>query len=1582
MRRLIGLWLLVYLVASWVGLSAGFKFSHKNSTVRVGSSKFIVNQPITGWNGTLERFGSVAGSTISFLDGILEDNGAPARFTGSYDGSALRQVTLGTSQSLRIDPGAFAPKITVVRNGNKIEGQPFFLNSDSLDLAHQLSSVTLSLQSALSSNIVMNQGTIILGDSLSFGDDRTLTGSGKVIFNRKQFAFGGKDLHLTHTLDWVDATDMVLNGRTSLSGIWTFTGVEARLNGNGNVLDLTPGGTILIKAGTTLYIADLKIRGLGIGQIIFEDKSSRIRMTDSQVEVVSNLTFTTGGIYIEGDATIITGNKTLTFAQQATLTVDQVTILYDTLTFNDTNNIQPLVGAAGNPGGKNVASVNNGKICHLDCGLSALSVNNSNAIISNAVCCRVNSNALLYLNKNTSNTELRFFANNSNAILACCKNASNSIINLDNRITNNSNAIISNAACCRVNSNALLYLNKNTSNAQLRLFTNNSNAIINLVNASSSNAECCRVNSNAILYLTKNNSNALIAGDKNNSNTLLYLDKNNSNALLNCCKNASNTILYLTKNLSNALIAGDKNNSNTLLYLDKNNSNALIECCKDNSNSLLFLTKNNSNTLLFLAKNNSNALIECCKDNSNSLLFLTKNNSNTLLFLAKNNSNALLECCKDNSNTLLFLNKNNSNAIVKIEAELHCCTLVVAPVTTDVLMDCNCIVSPVKVINILDTLTIDGQGAWIEFCSPTTPQFVVAAGATVTLQNVTLMRINQNTFSLGAGASIVIGDNVTFELEDDLVLNGENFTVAGTINDPFVWTIRGIGGKRRLILAQNAAAGQYITLGFNTLLLQEVELSGVENISITRGLDAEGTIVVGALAFGGGAEVNIEKNTDATFVVEGNRNALRMLDTGLALTGFILYSDLFDSELHFSFHLQDPIVGNPSVIFGPDLLFLSSALGRASIIFDDFWATIINRNGNSFVTDANAFIGGHNVEVNSFPIKQASADLILDSGLTLRSDQLNAIDRSFIRVAQFRKQPRTHIISALDIKRMREFERMQENIAVSNRPQRPKLSSNREKQKQNKYGRKKQTGAHYRELLEEMVAQGGLSRSLMSGANAHFQALKAYVQDQIRRHKTVKREFVLPTSFQFEQGGSVVKLGNASDNVLIHTGGVGSDFGIDPVNQLNLYLGNNISGDGTVRQGFKDTTLKPNDKIFVRNLNNRIQIQEHFTIRGEIVMTPASELIFEFLDNGKDPVLFFDAEEISLFDIPHDALVRFIGRGKVVFGDGFTMRLEGGKLTPERTKLIFDEGVLVTLGDDESTVIIDGDGKLLFDRGAQLNLRAGQHLIIGRLDEPTLPPDGIDITLDREAEWNLNEDVDGDDIVREGDARLSIIGSSTFSLRVDDDSKIYIGNQGVLEINALDDERLDVPGVLTNLAFISKGTLSFEDGGKFVLGLNKNFVKTFVDTKKGILQTDGTGIAQFASKDDAVTVQLSDGSMIHQGNAFAGLIQDNGQFIGLKGLFTGREIIRRLINIIPTLTFSTFFIDENANKKLELLGGEGSIQSPMFIIQLDANDQISNDNAAEGLVIGFNGSGKLFTIDQSGNRIVSRVIAYEAELGK
>jgi hypothetical protein len=164
--------LLLILSAS---LNANILFSSRESRVIVNSGKFLVNTPITDWNGTLEVTGAVRGSPISFSNGILEAQSTPAFFTGDFDGDASRKITLKTNQSFRSDAGALLNKLTVVRGGNLLQGSPLFTNPDAVQLTHQLSDLTISTQCQFNSNIVLNNGKILLNDNLLFADDRLMT---------------------------------------------------------------------------------------------------------------------------------------------------------------------------------------------------------------------------------------------------------------------------------------------------------------------------------------------------------------------------------------------------------------------------------------------------------------------------------------------------------------------------------------------------------------------------------------------------------------------------------------------------------------------------------------------------------------------------------------------------------------------------------------------------------------------------------------------------------------------------------------------------------------------------------------------------------------------------------------------------------------------------------------------------------------------------------------------------------------------------------------------------------------------------------------------------------------------------------------------------------------------------------------------------------------------------------------------------------------------------------------------------------------------------------------------------------------
>jgi hypothetical protein len=531
---------ILLLVGASSSLSAKIKMTTKQSKLTVHPScKFIVATPITDMNGTLEVNGAVSGSSISFNKGVLQTQGTPATLTGEMVGGSPHQITLTTSNSLQVESGVFLSKIAVVRKGNRLQGSPLFSTAGTINMSHHLSDLTVAVQGPLNANIAMNRGTILLDDNLAFANDRVMTGSGLIKANAKQISFGGSDWSATHTVWWSDVSDMKLNSKIALSGMWTISGTgankQANIAGNGKTIDLSYGGTIWVKAGTRLSMTNIFIRGLGIGRIIFEDKNSRIHFSNAHVELVSNYTLTNGGIYIEGNTTFITRNNILTFSQRATLTVDGTTLWYDSLSYPDASNIQPLSTAANNPGGKNVALINNGTIRPILENVRST----SNAIVSMGSQLRTHSNSVLKSNNDTrahSNTILRLHSNHSNAMLRLT--------------TNHSNALVKSNKDVRGHSNSILRLHANHSNSILRLHANHSNAILK-------SKDDVRGHSNTILRLNNNHSNSILRLHANHSNAILKSKddvRGHSNSILRLHANHSNSILRLHANHSNAIL--------------------------------------------------------------------------------------------------------------------------------------------------------------------------------------------------------------------------------------------------------------------------------------------------------------------------------------------------------------------------------------------------------------------------------------------------------------------------------------------------------------------------------------------------------------------------------------------------------------------------------------------------------------------------------------------------------------------------------------------------------------------------------------------------------------------------------------------------------------------------------------------------------------------------------------------------------------------------------------------------------------------------------------------------------------------
>ncbi len=333
--------LLIFIIADCM---AAINFGERRSAIKVARGATLnVSAGMNVTEGSLVRdhqTGSVvSGETIVFDKGVLDSGGSESFITADYDPDSLYDtIRLNGSTRVRAEPGTIYQSVAVSGVNNFLEGQPTF--REDITFVDANTTLTIGMQSALNKNINMNGGTIQLGDDLKLCDDIMLLVGGKVILDDRQFVFGGKDLSWSSTIFWDHASDMVLNSKIDLRSTWTFYG-ESHLVGNGNILDLTNGGTLWVKKDTTLHLKDIKIKGLGTGYIVFEDKSSQIRFSDVEVEMNRNYTVTEGGIYVEGPTTIITKDKLLFFDQRGSLTVDGVTLWYDVLNYGDKENIRP-----------------------------------------------------------------------------------------------------------------------------------------------------------------------------------------------------------------------------------------------------------------------------------------------------------------------------------------------------------------------------------------------------------------------------------------------------------------------------------------------------------------------------------------------------------------------------------------------------------------------------------------------------------------------------------------------------------------------------------------------------------------------------------------------------------------------------------------------------------------------------------------------------------------------------------------------------------------------------------------------------------------------------------------------------------------------------------------------------------------------------------------------------------------------------------------------------------------------------------------------------------------------------------------
>jgi hypothetical protein len=304
-----------------------------------------VKTAIPNYTGTFKRYpgGIVVGQPVTVVDGLIQDWGGNIELSGIF--SPLGYITLDGNKYLNCSYSKIFPIILINSSNNKIDGAPIFNNP--VILQDLNSSVTLSIQSSMSQNIVLNGGGIFLEDDLRFVDDMFLSGSGTVQGNARRIVTGSNSFSITSTTQWQNESHLELRASVvSLSGSMRFTGSTSIL-GNGGIFDLSSGGKIVVADNTLLVLKNITIKGLGVGEgsIIFEGPNSRVRMSAANIALDSNITTTIGGIYVNSPSIWIVKNYDWTFDLLSSVTVDGCSVWKDPAgqsNYGDVNFIAPV----------------------------------------------------------------------------------------------------------------------------------------------------------------------------------------------------------------------------------------------------------------------------------------------------------------------------------------------------------------------------------------------------------------------------------------------------------------------------------------------------------------------------------------------------------------------------------------------------------------------------------------------------------------------------------------------------------------------------------------------------------------------------------------------------------------------------------------------------------------------------------------------------------------------------------------------------------------------------------------------------------------------------------------------------------------------------------------------------------------------------------------------------------------------------------------------------------------------------------------------------------------------------------------
>jgi len=235
---------------------------------------------------------------------------------------------LNGNGELRLVRGDY-PLISKVKNiGNVIHGIGNV--SGPIILQDHLTELSIGLKGAITYDVEMNGGKIILDTDLQLGLDTCLTGSGVVQFSRSDFNIRLRDKHWTGTVQFRGNGGTVrLDGDMHLASQLSFSG-DCTINGEGYRMHLHDAADLLVMPNSVLRLRNVVLDGIGESNLRCLNDSGKIVLDSSTLFLSSDYTFSHGSIQFLNYVDFL-GTHTFIYTTPMTSTIEKTSAwrLYD-----------------------------------------------------------------------------------------------------------------------------------------------------------------------------------------------------------------------------------------------------------------------------------------------------------------------------------------------------------------------------------------------------------------------------------------------------------------------------------------------------------------------------------------------------------------------------------------------------------------------------------------------------------------------------------------------------------------------------------------------------------------------------------------------------------------------------------------------------------------------------------------------------------------------------------------------------------------------------------------------------------------------------------------------------------------------------------------------------------------------------------------------------------------------------------------------------------------------------------------------------------------------------------------------------